>query len=246
MFDRLRHLPDRTSYCLLAVAGVTLGSYVVGYAVGSRWLLPLLNTIPAYALMVVLLRRSQRRRAVATMLLWAMSLAVVGTSFAYFFPERAEQVTINGRAYREPMIHWLRTGEGEEGQLSEFLPRHARELALYIPVGVLTAGAGAILMGAVLMNFMDFFVAGAASVSSEPLTTAVLAWFPWSVVRVIGYVVLGVIAAEPALSRWPGSTKRWNPPWRWVAAALACLVADVAIKVTIAPGWGRMVGAYLL
>ena len=247
MPDALKDATTRSTATLLTtLVAATAASYLVGYGVGSRWLLPVLNTAPAYGLMVWLLRRSERRRAVSAMLVWAASLGLFGTGFAFFFPERAEVVTLNGEGYREPMIHWLRTGEGEEGRPAEFLPRHGRELLTYVPIALATAGAGAMLMGAVLMNFMDFFVAGAACVSSRPLTTAILAWFPWSVVRVVGYVVLGVILAEPMLHRVGGSgSPRPAFAWRWLIFAGGCLVADVLIKASLAPWWGRMVGSYL-
>src|SRR5678816_4173655 len=65
----------------LGPAGIALmvlasaAAYPVGLAIGVRWLLPVLNTVPAYVAMVVLLRRGRRDGAVWAMLLWAATLA---------------------------------------------------------------------------------------------------------------------------------------------------------------------------
>ena len=66
----------RVSALLLA----TLASYPVGLALGRPWLLPVLNAAPAWVVMAGLLLWGERRRAVASMLAWAATLAVCGTS----------------------------------------------------------------------------------------------------------------------------------------------------------------------
>jgi hypothetical protein len=63
---------------LIVVVLVVL-SYPLGLALGVPALLPVLNAAPAYAAMVVLLRRGELRRAVVVMLVWAAALAVAGT-----------------------------------------------------------------------------------------------------------------------------------------------------------------------
>lgn len=236
--------PFRKHACILV--GATLLSYLIGYAVGSRILLPILNTLPAYGLLVLWVRRGERGRAVGLMLLWALSLALFGTLAAGLAPERAEAVVLNGARYRDGMIHWVRTGEGEEGRPREFLPRHLKELAAYVPIALVTAGAGAMLMGAVLMNFMDCFVAGLALQTESPWLVGFLAWFPWSILRVVGYVILGVVLSEPLLSRLKGSRPPPSGRLRYLVFAAACLLADVAVKSLLAPSWGRMLATMLI
>jgi hypothetical protein len=65
---------------LVRLVAATLASYPLGLASGQAWLLPLLNTVPAYVTMVVLLRAHRRRDAVVAMLVWAAALAVFGTT----------------------------------------------------------------------------------------------------------------------------------------------------------------------
>jgi len=228
--------------------GATLASYLLGFGLGSRFLLPLLNTVPAYFFLATRLRRGERMRALGGMFLWAASLIVLGTLMCALFPERAEKVIINGVAYRDTMLQWIATGEGEESHPSQFLPTHALHLALYIPVALLTAGAGGMLMGSVLTNYMDFFVASLALRSASPFLVALLAWFPWSLLRVGGYVILGVLAAEPLLLRL-GRTSSKVPEGsqrrRLLAVAAALLMGDVVVKSLLAPRWGAMLSGLL-
>ena len=57
-------------------------------------------------------------------------------------------------------------------------------------------------MGAVLMNYMGHYVGtlAAAEPRVRPLTM-MLAWHPWAVIRVISFVIIGVVLSAPLLSR---------------------------------------------
>jgi hypothetical protein len=231
---------------LAMVVVATLVSYPVGLALGSRWLLPLLNTAPAYAAMVVLLRRGQRDRAVAAMLAWAVSLAVFGTLAFTFWPAPVDALILNGPAYRDEMFHWIRTGEGSEGDVRLFLPQHIAHLAAFVALSLLGASTVSILMGAVLMNYMDYYVASLAR-AHVPLSTVVaFGWQPWAVCRVAAFCVLGAVLAEPLLSRvwryeYPG-LRAARPYLLWAAAGI---VADCALKALLAPTWGAVLRSAL-
>src|SRR5687768_10130921 len=117
---------------LAAMVAATIVSYPLGLWLGNRWLLPVLNTLPAYVTMLVLLRRGRRGRAVAATLLWAATLAVAGTLFFRFWPEAPDALVFNGPRYRDEMFHWIRTGAGSEGSLRLFLPQHLLHLVVFV------------------------------------------------------------------------------------------------------------------
>jgi hypothetical protein len=75
----------------------TLVSYPIGLLIGHPWLLPALNTLPAYLAMVALLRRGERRQAVIAMLVWAMALAIGGTVSFALWPRPVDAAVLNGR-----------------------------------------------------------------------------------------------------------------------------------------------------
>lgn len=217
----------------------TLVSYPIGLAVGLPWLLPALNTLPAYLTMVALLRAGQRRDAVIAMLAWAVALAAGGTLSFALWPRPVDAIVLNGPAYREEMFTWILTGIGREGTPRLFLPQHLGHLAGFVVLSLATASALSIALGAVLMNFMSFYVASLVRAGVPTWAVLCLGWQPWAICRVAAFCTLGVVLSEPLLSRvlkyrWEG----WSAAKPYVALAAAGILADWLLKATLAPTWG--------
>jgi len=237
---------ERAGLPLWALCLATIATYPLGLAIGSRWLLPVLNTAPAYVAMVLLLRRGQRDRAVVAMLVWAGCLALCGTLFFRFWPGPVDALVFHGPEYRDEMFHWIRTGQGREGHLSQFLPQHLLHLALFVVLSLATASAVSILAGAVLMNYMDFYVASLGRAGTPPWATILLGWQPWAICRVAAFCILGVVLAEPLLARLQGRRfPGFAPARRWLAVAAVGIVADWVLKAALAPAWGSWLRALL-
>jgi hypothetical protein len=222
----------------------TVITYPVGLALAVPWLLPLLNAAPAYVAMVVLLRRGDLPRAVVTMLAWALTLALTGTLTFALWPSPPDALVLNGPAYRDEMFAWIRTGVGREGSPALFLPQHALHLAAFVVLSLATASALSIAMGAVLMNYMDFYVASIARAGAPPWAAVFLGWQPWAMARVAAFSTLGVVLAPPLLRRLGVAV----PPLRvkpYLVGAGAALLADVTLKTLLAPLWGRSLRALL-
>lgn len=235
--------PQRGSALALLVAA-TIASYPIGIRSGSAWLLPSLNTLPAYLLMVARLREGDRRGALVAMWVWAFTLAVFGTLFFALWPAPLEGVVLHGAAYRDEMFLWIRTGIGREGSPRLFFPQHLLHLAAFVALSLATASALSILAGAVLMNFMAFYVASLARAGVPPWAVIALGWQPWALCRVAAFCALGVVLAEPLLRRRFATTPAASPRMVLLWAALGIL-ADWALKATLAPTWGRWLSQLL-
>jgi hypothetical protein len=229
---------------MAALVLAALLSYPLGLALASPWLLPLLNTAPAYVVMVRRLSRSDRAGAVVAMLLWAAALAVGGTVSFALWPSPVDGLVLNGPAYRDEMLHWIRTGEGREGSPLLFLPQHLLHLGAFVALCLPTASALGILLGAVLMNFMSFYVASLARAGVPAGAVVLLGWPPWALCRVAAFCVLGVVLAEPLLGRFR-PLARSGSSRRFLLAAAAGLVADCALKAILAPTWGALLRGLL-
>lgn len=229
---------------LLVVLAAVL-SYPIGLALGIPWLLPILNAAPAYAAMVALLVRGEQRRAVLVMLAWAAALAVAGTVTFAVWPRPPGPLVLNGPEYRDEMFAWIRTGEGREGSPLLFVPQHALHLAAFVALSLATASALSIAMGAVLMNYMDFYVASLARAGAPAWAVLLLGWQPWAIARVAAFNVLGVVLAQPLLRRLAPSGPPPRPARPLVIAAGAGLLADVALKAWLAPVWGAWLRSVL-
>ncbi len=216
----------------------TVAAAVAGFATGNMFLFPLICMAPAYPVMIRRLLAGERGRAVIAMLLWAATLAPASVMLSLWAPNQAAGTVLRGEVYADEMFHWLRTGEGRESRPAEFLVEHAVHLALFTALSLATASLASIYFGTVLLNYMAYYVARVIEAAGGDFLAGVMAWHPWSLVRVAAFVVLGVVLAEPLLRRISGSMKvpsRGRGPW--LVLVLGGLVADVAIKAVLAPYW---------
>lgn len=218
---------------------LTAASYPVGLALGSRVLLPLLNTAPAYLMLVLLVRQGRRGEAVRAMLVWAAVLAVVGTCSFALWPGDPGVVVLNGPQYRQEMFHWIRTGAGSEGSPRLFLPQHLLHLAAFVGLCLVSASAAGISLGAVLMNYMGYYVASLSRAGVPTREVLLLGWQPWALCRVAAFCVLGVVLAEPLLARLrPYRYEGLRAARPYLLTAALGILADWALKALLAPSWG--------
>ncbi len=240
---RSRH-PAAAARALPAVLGFTLLSYPLGLVLGQAWLVPLLNTLPAYALMVALLRGGCRRAAVLAMLAWAAALGAGGTLTFALWPEDPGALVLNGPAYRDEMRAWIETGVGREGSPRAFLPQHLGHLGAFVALSLSSASALAMPLGAVLMNFMSYYVASLARAGGDPVGVLLWGWQPWALCRVAAFCTLGVALAEPLLARLRVCPR--EPGARLYLWAAACgIAADWVLKALLAPLWRERLVALL-
>jgi hypothetical protein len=236
----------RNDLAILLLA--TLVSYPIGLGLRQPWLLPVLNALPAYIVLVHRLRKGERGGAVRTMLWWAASLALVGTLAFVWWPEPLGPLVIHGPEYKEEMFRWIRTGLGREASPRLFLPQHLLHLTAFVAIGLVTVSAGAIVMGALLMNQMSFYVAALAKAGMPAWGVVLLGWSPWAIARVAAFATLGVLLAEPLFARvFPAARTRLKARGRgaYVMAVLSGILMDWFLKALLAPLWGRWLRALL-
>lgn len=236
----------RNDLAILLLA--TLVSYPIGLGLRQPWLLPLLNALPAYLVLVHRLRKGERGGAVRAMLWWAAALALVGTLAFTLWPQPLGPVVVNGPEYQREMFHWIRTGLGREGSPRLFLPQHLLHLAAFVAIGLVSVSAGAILMGALLMNQMSYYVAALAHAGVPAWGVALLGWSPWAIARVAAFATLGVLLAEPLFARvFPAARERLRARGRgaYVMAVMSGILSDWFLKALLAPIWGRWLRALL-
>lgn len=224
-----------------AIVGGTALSYLIGFAIGVPALIPLINVLPAYPFMAASLKRGHVGEAVWRMLVWAAALAVCATLISYFDTAAAGRMFLRGETYRREMFEFLRTGAGVEGDIRRFLPQHAVHALAFCLLALATASALAMPLGALLMNYMAYYVGALAAASAHPWLIMLLAWVPWAIVRIASFVTLGVVLAGPVLGKVAGFRDRLADRRAWIVAALAGLVVDVLLKWSLAPSWRLMI-----
>jgi hypothetical protein len=218
----------------------TLLSYATGWLIGVPVFVPILNTAASFPFMVAALRRGDLRLAVARMLVWALTMGVAATLLSYARPSQTGRLFLRGEGYRAEMFAWVMTGRGAESSPARFIPQQGRDAAIFSGLALATGGVLAMPMGAVLMNYMGHYVGSLAAASRHPALTLVLGWHPWAVIRVISFVILGVVLSVPLLSKLFGFAASWPRARPLFVAACIGLAADVVMKALLAPAWQHL------
>jgi hypothetical protein len=224
----------------VAIVAATVLSYAIGWAVKSPPLVPVFNMLASYPFMLAALRRGDVRLAITRMLIWALTMGVCATLLAYARPWEAGKVFANGANYREQMFAWVMTGQGAESSPSQFIPMQLRDTAVFTIVTLVSAGFGSMAMGAALMNYMGTYVGSLAAASAHPIAAAIFGWHPWAVIRVVSFVVIGVVLSLPLLSWALGFSEDVNERRRLLTWAAAGIATDMILKALLAPAWRHL------
>ena len=203
---------------------------------GGRWLLPLLAPLTLYPAFVEQVRERDYFKAWQLGIAWAVLLSAGLIALTMWMPEAAREGILHGEPYREEMFGWINTGVAPENDWRVFLPTHILHFAIFLLLTWVSGGYLGLVLGAVLLGYMSYFVGCYAAASGHPLTGSLAAWVPWSVLRVLAYVLFGCLFARPLLVRrvWPFEREEG----KLMALAASGLVADVLIKAFLAPDYG--------
>ncbi len=164
---------------------------------------------------------------------WAVLLSAGVVVVSQVAPEAAGARIVHGAAYRDEMFSWIETGLGREGEWRSFVPQHALHLAAFVALVLVSRGYLGLVLGALLLAYMNYFVASFAAASGQPWLGVLQAWFPWSVARVLAFIALGVV-----LSVRPRTTAATPAGRRLLALAAIGLLTDLLLKAWLAPAWG--------
>ena len=200
------------------------------------WLLGLVAPLTVYGWFQRRVRFGDHLGAWGIGMAWAGLLSLGVVLLVHLAPEAVARGIVFGEPYREEMFGWIATGEGREVRPSAFVPEHLLHLGLFVLLTWVSGGYLGLVLGAFLVAYMSHFVGSYSVAVDAPLLGPVVAWVPWSVLRVAAFVLLGVVFARPLLVRrlWPFDRREAL----LVALALSGVVGDLLIKTFAAPAYG--------
>lgn len=238
---RLRRRLDRYSRRLgywlehpvrVLVICVLIGLLPVGAAVVFR--LPIDRPLTAFALTPLLVAAA--RRDSAALGLGILALAFVAHCAAMicvtaFAPEALAAIFPDGAAYWEESRTWIVTGVNPEYELSSWVPAHFQLAAAGAFLTYTSLGFVLIWEGLFQVDLMNVYVGNLVTQSeSVPLALA-LGWHPWSVLRGVGFLLIGYEVSSWSFERmlgFPLSTRRRRAV-RW-SVGLGFLILDGVVK----------------
>jgi hypothetical protein len=203
---------------------------------GGSWALPLVAPLTLWPAFRERVRAQDYLGAWTLGMAWALLLSAGVILLVLWWPEAARDGILHGEAYRQEMLGWIRTGVAPENSPRLFIPQHLLHLGVFLLLTWASGGYLGLVLGAFLVAYMSYFVGSYAAASGHPLLGSLLAWVPWSVVRVCAFVLLGALFSRPLLARrlWP--FERWEV--RLMTLAFAGLLVDILVKALFAPSYG--------
>lgn len=223
-------MPFALSYIVIGVAA----AHLAGLALPGKWFLPGLNALIFFLLFLVPVARGEYSYAVKLALIWAVVTIVLQIFLSAGWPGLMEGKLLRATAYKGEMFHWVRTGEGHEGDISLFLPIHLGHFIIFCAVSVLSGGLLGLGMGAVMLGYMNFYVGCLIAASGGSWVAIVLAWPVWAIVRVVGYIIAGTALGAVVLDRMGEKAEKKRKIKRFMYVAVALIVLDIILKWLLA------------
>ena len=222
---------------LAFVAGVV--GFRIGWRMKSRLVLPVSQALLGWVAFLFAWTTVGAFWSAAAVGAWA-----IGTTLASVFvfvgrPEATDLRVIRATEYRASMLEWLESGRGPEASVLSTIVRHLREAIWYTAAAIATANLASLVMGAILLNFMNAYVATLIRAARRPGLVVLLAWNLWSVVRVAAYVMIGAGASAPML-RLFGRAVDTEAATALVVAGSIGLGLDVALKLALSRSAARL------
>lgn len=214
----------------------------------NQALFAVLPLVPAAIAYARLIRERRASGAVGLALAWALALTVSTIAAGTLFAGSLGSAIWRAGAFRDEMVLWIATGRGAEGSIALFLPRVLVEYALVVVLSALTAGAAGLFLGGLLLGYMNGYVAWVvvhADPSAGALSTALLAWPPWSICRVVSFVLAGTAGALWGYPRLYARGEPRAPVRPLIQASAAFLLLDIGLKWWLAPLWREFLRALL-
>lgn len=199
-----------------------------------RWVLLLVVSAIPWAGLRFFLLQGRRSAGAAVVAIWALILTWGLGFLVHLVPGFCARVFPGAATYAQETMRWVETGQGCEGDPACFVPQHVAHLAVFLVATLGTGGLGGLLMATVLFGWMGAYTGELWRTTGNALALAA-GWHPWAVLRVAGFVSLGVAFSEPLLRRDLAVLRR---SWRWWTAGFLLVLADMVLK-GFAAGWWR-------
>jgi hypothetical protein len=215
---------------------LTPAAFFLSRWIQSRLALPLLAAIAGY-FPFLLEAQESLLRGFLVLLFWTLVLSILVLRFSIRSTDTMAPLIWRSREYTESMMRWVETGQLPEGRPINVILFHLKQTAIYCVVAALSANFFALVLGAALLNYMNFYVATFIRDSGYKPQVLFVAWNPWSVIRVIGFLYLGVIVSTPAL--WLLIPVPWRLRFSLLVPGIVCILLDVVLKITMSEAWSK-------
>jgi hypothetical protein len=218
-------------------------AYLSALALANRCMLIVLPAIVGYAGFLFAMKNSSHR-ALSVLIVWA----VVQSITVLLAADRKgvaniSSLTWRAEEYKAAMFRWIETGVLPEGNAVSVLIFHLKQALLYSILALATANFLSLVLGCGLLNYMNVYVAEVIARSRTKLKASWIAWNPWSVIRVVAFLCLGVALSTPLLAYVKVIEASFPQTILWLGISGVCL--DIILKIALSREWSRRLKAFL-
>lgn len=205
---------------------------------GQQICLPLLSAAVLIPMFLWALRQGRPGKAITLALFWAavQSLSVILAS--WLFEEGAGRAVLGGMEYRSAWLQWIAGGPPVQMVPALDVARQGIDFLLYALASALTGGVGGLLLLTLALDRFNFTVASLLASAQQPALAMVAAWPLWMIVRLVGYIIIGAVLAEPLanIDLWPISFPTWlRARRRLLLLGLGIILLGVLLQALLAP-----------
>jgi hypothetical protein len=182
-----------------------------------------------WVVLILHLWRGRLLDGILDMLLWTVWECMIMLTLCYLYPDRAQDVLYHASDYWAEMKGWLVTGNGPEADPSIWLLNHLKHLLLLIATGFF-GGLIALIFGVLQLNYMNFYVSEVLAASYDPLLTLAVAWHFYSILRVIGFIILASTFFQMFMALVMRRPSRYSSLTWGMIIGLSLVIADGVCK----------------
>jgi hypothetical protein len=227
----------------LLVLILTPAAVLLSRWIQSRTALPVLTAIAGYFPFVMEAQVSFAR-GFLILVLWTLVLSVLILWFSRREPANAERLIWRSREYSDSMMRWIETGELPEGSPRQVIVSHFKQTILYCLLAFLSLNFLSLVLGSALLNYMNFYVAHLSKRSSRPGLVLWMGWNPWSVIRVLSFLYVGMVVSTSSM--WLLFAIPWKLSFSLLLPGVIGLLLDLSLKLTLSRRWSRHLHSFVL
>ena len=215
---------------------------------GQRICLPVLSALVLIPMFIWALREGRPRKAIQLGLFWAVVQSAVIVIATVVLSDSASQAVVGGVEFRSEWLTWIANGAQVLRTPALALDRAVLELIAYSAAMFLTGSVAGLIGLAAAMDAFNFTAASLLTQAARPLLMLLGVWPIWVIVRLVSYLTVGAVLAEPMVHlnlRVEFLLDWWRRRKRLLAIGLGLFALSVLLQLLLAPLYRSLLHAAL-
>ena len=179
---------------------------------------------------------------------WAAVQSAVIVIATVLLSDSASQAVVGGVEFRSEWLSWIANGSPVLRTPALALDRTLLELIVYSAAMFLTGSVAGLIGLAAAMDTFNFTAATLLTQAARPLLMFLGAWPIWVIVRLVSYLTVGAVLAEPMVHlnlRVEFLLDWWRRRKRLLVIGLGIFAFSVLLQVLLTPLYRSLLQAAL-